>query len=776
MKTDYARLHRVLGVAAVALTLAAALGLAACSRSQEKAAAGADATAQSAQAATVEAAQKAATPVLRAAIVTFFTGTVSVDQGSGGVEPELGQKLPLGTTVKTGKDSQCDLQFGSLGTLRVQQNTSISLTEIAVGETRRVVSTKVLIGSVAAKVSKLADSDRFSVVTKSAVCAVRGTEFIVRSGESGATKVSVKEGSVAILPASFDTAPIEAKAAASADASAAKAMDSVYASMLASAPRVTAAQESSVGKDDLAKAAEAWTAVAAALDKAVAAPATAAAPMLESSAIKESLAGLRAASSPVAKNIQAATKATARELDTFVSMTIYQVPSAAEAPAVSGSAEPSPPVGTPKDTAAVATSAAAPLLVPVSIVCDPRDAEIFIDGAKVGLGSASVLEPKGATIRISAKREGYEDAKLEIIVDSESGERRELSLKSKTVSATQSTPAAVQEPVAPEPISARFSASGAKALGASAAIEDGAIFLDAKGNVFRVSTKALVWKAATGNAFAENSSPLVANGLVYVEGDKNLSILSLANGSLVATLALDASDSGLFGRRPEIIGNEAFISASDGLRVLDSSTGKQVRLIALAEGSDMSPRAYQGSILLADRKGSFLRIETASGKQLFSAPLKAVQPVALAATIVGSKAYFADRKGLVVAVDLSSGSILWSKNADEGNKAIFDDIVVVDGALWCYSKGTINVLSAATGERLIAAISGAAALPFDAQGYVWTAMKGGSLVAHDAATGKAIKSLSVQGEFSGRPSEALGLFICPLATGVVVVLNPAAAK
>lgn len=263
--------------------------------------------------------------------------------------------------------------------------------------------------------------------------------------------------------------------------------------------------------------------------------------------------------------------------------------------------------------------------------------------------------------------------------------------------------------------------------------------------------------------------------MVYVEGDKNLSIVSLASGALVATVPLGESDSGLFGRRPAIVGKEAVLSASDGLHLLDVSTGKATRTIALAEGSDMSPNAVEGGIVLVDRKGRFVKLDPATGKELLSAQSKAVQPVALAATVSGGKGYFADRKGLVAAVDLGSGSVLWSKIADDG-KAIFDDLIVAGSSVWGYSKGKIFALSASTGEKLIPAIADATAPPFAAQGLVWLPLKGGKLVGRDPARGDVVKSLQVDGQFSARPVEAQGLFICPLASGEVAVLNPAAAK
>jgi hypothetical protein len=431
-------------------------------------------------------------------------------------------------------------------------------------------------------------------------------------------------------------------------------------------------------------------------------------------------------------------------------------------------------------------------LIPVVITSEPAGAAIFIDGTAAGTGTASLLKASGTKLKILVRKEGYEDQEFELSVPSQAqGETRRVELKAKAAAnqagaqgsaepkpaglpAVPATAPAINRPASP--LVARIAAGAARPVGSCVATPDGALFADERGKVYRVSTKALLWKVETGNALASCASPELAKGLVYLEGDKNLSIISLAQGATLATVGLDAEASGLFGRRPTILGEELFISSSEGLRVLDSASGKQLRTIALREGSDMSPRAYGASIVIADRTGRFLKIDPASGKALASAQSKAFQPVALAASVSGDKAFFADRKGLVTAVDLGSGAILWSKRADEGGKAIFDDLVVAEGAVWAYSKGRVSALSAATGESLMHAVGDVVAPPFAAAGYLWVPMRGGRLAAYECSTGKAAKSLSIEGEFAARPAEAEGLFICPLASGEVAVIDPSAAN
>jgi outer membrane protein assembly factor BamB len=692
--------------------------------------------------------------------LTYFTGSVTIMVGSSHLPTDIGQEVPMDALVSTGAASQCDLQFGSLGTLRVQANTKVSLKQISVGAERRISSTQLIEGAVAAKVSKLAGRDRFNVTTTTAVCSVRGTEFLVQTAAEGGIKVAVKEGRVALLPPAFDPAPLEAGASGT---SAAPLIDKTFSALQETAPAVGASQSISVGAHELDKASNEWKKVETKLgdlcaqakpaaDQAVQNPAAPASAAFDSSGIKAMIADVASASAALSKKTEPVTAAKTQELEPFDTMTILQAVS-------TDSSSPAPN----------ASSAAA--LVPISITCEPSDAEIFFEGKSIGIGTASMLVPQGSVIHLIVSHDGYESYQEEIHATSFGGEKRSVVLKATATSKTDTKLEAKTLPV-----SARFSLGQCKPIGTSISAEGGAVFLDAQGYVYRVTTKGLAWKTSTGNSFSSNASPVLAQDMVYVAGDKNISCLSASDGSLRASVALEKDTFAIFGQRPAIRGDEIFVGCSSGFEVLDSASGKQRRTLAIANGSEMTPAVVDGSIVFAQPDGHLVRIDTASGKELFSVYSPALQPVALAPTVANGRVYFADRKGLVVAADLASGAILWAKSADPSVKSIFDDLVVQGGSVWGFSRGTIFALSADSGERIMPAITSAAAPPFVALGSVWVPMKDGSLVAHDPATGVSTKSLKIDGQFAARPAETNGLFICPLASGEVVTLNPAATK
>ncbi|MDA8411965.1 MAG: PQQ-binding-like beta-propeller repeat protein [Treponema sp.] len=794
----------------------------------------------------------------------------------------------------------------------------------------------------------------------------------------------------------------------------APAVEAVFNAMMEVAPHVGAAQEATVAGKDLAKATEAYEVIATSLDKAVeeairvspetdvpgakipgeAASPGAPAPTEETSIptplaaaqtfdvnaflsapeIKRSLATITTSSAPITKKTSRVSSASMKAQETFASMLIFEVPAPDAAPVTSGVDANSAKENNPEASTAIATTptkaaAATPsvVLVPVLIRTEPAEAEIWIDGLRMGVGSASVLRPKGSHLTVTARLKGYEDTTLSVVADETKSSAVLISLRAVSMSSEAATPTALRKstpassesqnpmassstaapiapeagtaaaqdsrrlapqaeaaaktptdllpvlirtdpanaelwidgqlidtaapplrprgshlhvvakldgyedvsldltvdetigrgkaislkPVAPPPLPkpapakfqieatpsdalvsisgqpamqgtlsgifpseqpihysvslegyktatgdlapkhgqtstasiklaalqvfARYSAGSAKAVGTAVAAADAAYFLDASGNLFKVGTKGFLWKTATGNSLADNARPVLGKNVAYVCGDKNLCLVSLSTGSIIATKDLDTGDSGLFGRRPIVAGDVIYLSASDGLRVLDATTGAAKKSIPVA-GSDMSLAATDGKLVFVDRTGHLIEFDASSGTTNLSIATKAVQPVALETTIANGKAYFADRKGLVCAVDLSAGTLIWAKPAFASAKGVFDDLLLAGGAIWCYTKGSVAALSATNGNLVAPTITGVAAPPFLAEGLVWVPMQDGNLVAHDPSNSRVLKSLKADGLFSARPVEVNGLFICPMADGEVEVLNPLAAK
>lgn len=149
----------------------------------------------------------------RTGVMTFVEGEVSILEAGVWSPADIGTRVTTSSTVKTGPQSSCDLQFGSLGSIRLSASTTVKLVDVGLGKKTKAADLELVSGAVAAKVTKLVGDQRFTVRTKTVTAGVRGTHFLVRE-ESGRTNVAVAEGVVALIPPSRDQRWAEAPAVA----------------------------------------------------------------------------------------------------------------------------------------------------------------------------------------------------------------------------------------------------------------------------------------------------------------------------------------------------------------------------------------------------------------------------------------------------------------------------------------------------------------------------------------------------------------------------------
>ena len=141
-----------------------------------------------------------AVPDTGEALIVFLTGEAAVVGPSGERVPEIGDTVVAGESVVTGSDGYIELQFGNLGAVHINENTEYVLDSLSLSDDGSRASGSLAAGSVISKVRKLSGSDTFEINVPGAVCAVRGTEFLVRSDNTGSITIAVIEGSVAVVP------------------------------------------------------------------------------------------------------------------------------------------------------------------------------------------------------------------------------------------------------------------------------------------------------------------------------------------------------------------------------------------------------------------------------------------------------------------------------------------------------------------------------------------------------------------------------------------------
>jgi hypothetical protein len=182
------------------------------------------------------------------ATVIITSGKAEANDGTSWKALEIGEVVSVGSSVRTGADSSCDLRFGSLGAVHIGASTQVQLRDINLTAGAQTTEIGLKLGDITCKVKKLTEKDHFEVRLSDSVCGVRGTEFFVRARRGKPSFVAVNEGRVAVLPPSYDAQRIKETA------SSPEAAEQLIAQLSEAAPALDAGEESSVSSRDMAKA------------------------------------------------------------------------------------------------------------------------------------------------------------------------------------------------------------------------------------------------------------------------------------------------------------------------------------------------------------------------------------------------------------------------------------------------------------------------------------------------------------------------------------------
>ena len=291
------------------------------------------------QAAAKEAAGKASAAAeqpIRSGLVSYLEGTVAIRVGSETRPAEIGSAVPMSARVTTSEASRCDVTLGSLAVIRILPLTTLDLSSLDLSG-GRTGALRLVAGTLAAKVSKLTDRDRFTVATTYSVAGVRGTEFLVGITQDGSTRLAVRAGEVALLPAGLD-----AEAFGSTDQA-----NAVYHAFINAAVAVQAGHEAIFSPSDVDQANAAWQTLGPSLANAVsqAAPTQPPDTLLAAAPIRAALSALdseRTSLAPLSKPASTSALRDLRELDTVPAPQAPAAPATA-APAAPATAAPAAP-------------------------------------------------------------------------------------------------------------------------------------------------------------------------------------------------------------------------------------------------------------------------------------------------------------------------------------------------------------------------------------------------------------------------------------------------
>ena len=678
--------------------------------------------------------------------VIFTNGDVQGQAQGGAWSPlDIGSKLGRGDAVKVGAASECQLKLADLAVVDIQENTQVSVDSLALTSSADRARLSLQTGTILSKVKKLAGTESYSVKTVTAVGGVRGTEFGVTVTPQGGTLVTVKDGTVAVLPAAYDPDAVRGLTPA-ADPD----LEQIAQSIESSAADVQAGQELTV----TAQQAQAAQADFQPIQQA-------AAQIVQE---QQTLAAAQASGSPkpagppaaVIEARNRAVQAASVTLSTVLSKPARLSPvNTRKLKALDTLPPPSAPAPAAVSSTPAAPSApAAAQPVTIAVSATPADAVIEQNGKTVGTGTYSAQLKPGESVSLVIRHEGY---------------------ATKTIALTAKEPSSYPVQLDPQPVEASFSVSTAPLIGSLEVSGDVVVAADRQGTLVATDRRGrAAWKITTQNAPNENSSPVVSAGTLYFTGGKEFLVANARTGALASRTPLDSATTHLFGQRVAVAGGVGVYPTSAGLTVFDPATGATVRQVAIPGGTLMTPAfTDDGRVLVVSQAGILFSIDPSAGQVLFQVPTGASQPVASSVLVSGSRAFFADRKGLVVAVDLDTHKVVWRATLKgTGSMGVFQDLARSADGVFAFASNTIFGFSAADGTELFPAISGASTPPLDRDGKLYYGTQAGALQVADDRTGKPLESLDVKDALSARPASDGPRVILGSSRGQVLVVYP----
>ena len=220
------------------------------------------------------------------------------------------------------------------------------------------------------------------------------------------------------------------------------------------------------------------------------------------------------------------------------------------------------------------------------------------------------------------------------------------------------------------------------AVYSSAAVVDGVVYIntDAAGVfAYNASTGSQIW---TNPIIGLNSSPAVANGIVYVgsANDGNIYALNATNGSELwhTYTGLQVSSS------PIIVDNVVYLTDDFGVRALNALTGTEIWSINSPHIT--SPAVANGIIYFGTETGYIIALNANNGDEIWSyATLNAVYSSPVVADGV---VYAGSTDTILYAFNAATGELIWrywTNGAIHSNPAVANGFVYVgsdDGYLY----------------------------------------------------------------------------------------------
>jgi regulation of enolase protein 1 (concanavalin A-like superfamily) len=336
--------------------------------------------------------------------VLYTAGAVDLNQDGAWKPAEIGAYVTRGERIRTGESSSCEIQFGDRAVVVVEERTEVLLEELDTRAGAADIGLSAQTGSLLHKVGRLVGGESFRVRTPVAVCGVRGTLFGVTADNTTGTTVSVKEGSVYVLPAPTDVGALRRRAR-----EADRRIGERIERLLAGAPAVVPGEQLALAGAYLAATETGTSLLAREMDQALSRTAPGEPDLARlDRAVISGLSEIKA-KTPERRSLSPEQLKKMEWLDRLTLIPIAYRDTAR---------------ATPKPE-----KATGPALAKIEVFAKPADAMISLFGHPVGRGRFLGLAADGTRLEFDIGSSGYEDASLTVNVSAAGEKSFRLELK-----------------------------------------------------------------------------------------------------------------------------------------------------------------------------------------------------------------------------------------------------------------------------------------------------------------------------------------------------------
>jgi outer membrane protein assembly factor BamB len=214
-------------------------------------------------------------------------------------------------------------------------------------------------------------------------------------------------------------------------------------------------------------------------------------------------------------------------------------------------------------------------------------------------------------------------------------------------------------------------------LASSPVVANGVVYVGAGADhslyALSESTGALLWKAETGGFV--DSTPAVTGGLVLVgSGDGRLYAFRTRDGSLAWSAAAGSE----ILSSPAVSDGVAYVGSDDGaVYAYAAADGTLLWRAALGGVIDAAPSVAYGSVFLGSTSGTFFALDAATGAVRWS--YSGGGQITGSAAIRHGAVYAGSTNGSLFALDATTGAALWTRST---GGAITSSPAALDGVLY----------------------------------------------------------------------------------------------